>query len=120
MDGSPKNQNKNWLNRLIIDRSKIDGEFCVEVRSDVTFKGTVFKNRGTESRSPHDLAAALLSGKMSYPSVAYLDGESNLLTAVPGYSTPKDIEPILVFFAEDHYKTTKWEDFRAKFISKLK
>ncbi|MHC1702265.1 MAG: thioredoxin family protein [Tenuifilaceae bacterium] len=95
-------------------------KFNAESKSDVTFKGTVFKNRGTESRSPHDLAAALLSGKMSYPSVAYLDGESNLLTAVPGYSTPKDIEPILVFFAEDHYKTTKWEDFRAKFISKLK
>ena len=49
-----------------------------------------------------------------------MDGENNLLTAVPGYTAPADIEPILVFFGEDHYKTTKWEDFKAKFVSKLK
>ena len=91
-----------------------------EQKQDISYKGTVYKNNGSESRSPHDFAAALLSGKMSYPSVVYMDGENNLLTAVPGYTAPADIEPILVFFGEDHYKTTKWEDFKAKFVSKLK
>jgi len=91
-----------------------------ESKSDISYKGTIYKNRGTESRSPHDLAAALLNGKLSYPSVVYMDGQSNLLTAVPGYLTPPDIEPILVFFGEDHYKTTKWEDFKGQFVSKLK
>ncbi len=91
-----------------------------EQKEDITFKGTIYKNKGTEPRSPHDFAAALLSGKMSYPSVVYLDGENNLLTAVAGYYPPEEMEPILVFFGEDHYKTTKWEDFKAKFVSKLK
>jgi len=95
-------------------------KFNAESKSDISFKGTVYKNRGSESRSPHDLAAALLNGKLSYPSVVYMDGQSNLLTAVPGYLTPTDIEPILVFFGEDHYKTTKWEDFKSKFVSNLK
>ncbi len=94
-------------------------KFNAESKQDITFKGTVYKNKGAEPRSPHDFAAALLSGKMSYPSVAYMDSESNLLTAVPGYTAPADIEPILVFFGEDYYKTTKWEDFKAKFVSKL-
>jgi len=95
-------------------------KFNAESKSDITYKGTIFKNKGTGTKSPHDLAATLLNGKLSYPSVVYMDGESNLLTAVPGYTTPKDIEPILIFFAEDHYKTTKWEVFRAKFVSKIK
>jgi thioredoxin-related protein len=78
------------------------------------------KNSGTQARSPHDLAVALTNGQLSYPTVVYLDGANKLLTAVPGYMTPVDIEPILTFFAEDYYKTTKWEDFKAKFVSKLK
>jgi len=90
-----------------------------ESKQDITFKGTVYKNKGTETRSPHDLAVALLNGQMSYPSVVYMDGGNKLLTAVSGYNTPADIEPILVFFAEDYYKTTKWEDFKTKFASKL-
>ncbi|HCT30084.1 MAG TPA: thioredoxin [Bacteroidales bacterium] len=91
-----------------------------EQKEDITYKGKVFKNNNEGTRSAHDFAAALLSGKLSYPSVVYMDGENNLLTAVPGYTPPTDIEPILVFFGEDHYKTTKWEDFKSKFVSKLK
>jgi len=95
-------------------------KFNAESKQDVSYKGTVYKNKGAETRSPHDLAIALLNGQLSYPSVVYMDGDSKLLTAVPGYNTPADIEPILAFFAEDYYKTTKWEDFKAKFTSKLK
>jgi thioredoxin-related protein len=91
-----------------------------EQKQDITYKGTIFKNKGTEPRSPHDFAAALLSGKMSYPSVVFMDGESKPLTAVPGYLPPADFEPILTFFGEDYYKTAKWEDFKSKFVSKLK
>jgi thioredoxin-related protein len=91
-----------------------------EQKQDITYKGKVYKNNGTEPRSPHDFAAALLSGKMSYPSTVFMDSESNPLTIVPGYLPPADIEPILVFFGEDFYKTSKWDDFKAKFVSKLK
>jgi thioredoxin-related protein len=91
-----------------------------ESKQDITYKGKVYKNNGTGTRATHDFAIALLNGQLSYPSVVYMDGESKLLTAVPGYTTPADIEPILVFFGEDHYKTVKWEDFKSKFVSKLK
>ena len=95
-------------------------KFDAESKQDITYRGKVYKNNSTQARSPHDLAAALLNGQLSYPSAVYMDGENKLLTAVAGYMTPSDIEPILTFFAEDFYKTTKWEDFKAKFVSKLK
>ncbi len=95
-------------------------KFNAETKQEISYKGKVYRNNGTGSRPPHDLAIALLNGKLSYPSAAYLDDQSNLLTVVPGYLTPADIEPILVFFAENQYKSTTWEDFRKKFISKLK
>lgn len=93
-------------------------KFNAESSEPISFSGKVF-NKGEGRRSPHELAAALLQGKMSYPSVAYLDENNQLLTSVPGYVTPVQIEPILVFFGEDHYKTESWEDFQKKYIGKI-
>jgi len=94
-------------------------KFNAESSAPITFQGKVFENRSEGRRNPHDLAAALLQGKMSYPSVAYLDEQNQLLTSVPGYRTPSQIEPILVFFAENHYKTTTWEVFMQTFKGKI-
>lgn len=94
-------------------------KFNAESKEPITFQGITFENRGQGRRSPHDLAAALLQGKMSYPSVAYLDENNQLLTAVPGYYSPTQIEPILVFFAEDHYKTKTWDVFNQSFKGKI-
>jgi thioredoxin-related protein len=95
-------------------------KFDAESTKPITFKDIVFENTGEGRRSPHQLAAALLQGKMSYPSIAYLDENNQLLTAVPGYYTPAQIEPILVFFAEDHYKNKNWETFSQSFKGKIK
>jgi thioredoxin-related protein len=94
-------------------------KFNAESTTPITFQGKVFENRNQGRRSPHDLAAALLQGKMSYPSVAYLDENNQLLTAVPGYYSPVQMEPILTFFGNNHYKTTSWEAFSQSFKGKV-
>ncbi len=94
-------------------------KFNAESTAPVKFANKVFENNGQGRRSMHDLAVALLQGKMSFPSVAYLDENNQLLTAVPGYVTPIQMEPILVYFGENHYKAQKWEDFQKSFIGKV-
>lgn len=95
-------------------------KFDAESKDPIKFKGELFINKGEKSRNPHQLAIALLQGEMSYPSVAYMTEDLQLLTAVPGYYTPEQIEPILLYFAEDHYKTKNWEDYQASFESRIK
>ncbi len=90
-------------------------KFDAETTDTISFAGRDFINEGTRSRSPHQLAIALLQGKMSYPSVAYLNEQNQLLTAVPGYYTPERLEPILRFFAEDAHKTQSFEEYSKKF-----
>ena len=90
-------------------------KFNAETTEEIEFQGMTFKNQQKGRRSPHDLAAALLQGKVSYPSVAYLDENNQLLTTVPGYMSPSQIEPILVYFGENHYKQTRWDDFNESF-----
>jgi thioredoxin-related protein len=93
--------------------------FDAESTAPITFQGKEFLNEGDRSRSPHQLAIALLQGKMSYPSIAYMDENNQLLTAVPGYYDPKGLEPILKFFAEGAYKNTNFQDYKASFESEI-
>ena len=95
-------------------------KFNAESKEPIEFNGKTFINEGGRSRNPHQLAVALLQGQMSYPSVAYMTKDLQLLTAVPGYLTPEQIEPILLYFANDDYKTKKWEEFQAAFESSIK
>lgn len=73
----------------------------------------------TGKRNPHQLAVALLNGKMSYPSIVYLDENVELLQAVGGYHDAVGIEPILKYFAENAYRETPWEEYTSSFDSAL-
>ncbi len=95
-------------------------KFNAESKEPVTVAGKTFVNDGSSSRSPHQLAVALLQGKMAYPSVAYLDEKFQLLTVVPGFFTAKNLEPILQYFATDSYKTEDWQDYQKNFVSEIK
>ncbi|MEF8845350.1 MAG: DUF255 domain-containing protein [Bacteroidales bacterium] len=93
--------------------------FNAETNKKVQFKGRTFAKKEEGDRKPHDLAIALLNGKMSYPSVAYLDGNNQLITAVPGFYGPKEYEPILKYFAQDIYKNKSYKDYKKQFENTL-
>ena len=95
-------------------------KFNAESKDPINVAGKTFVNDGSSSRSPHQLAVALLQGKMAYPSVAYLDERFQLLTVVPGFLTPKGLEPILQYFATNSYKTESWQDYQKNFVSEIK
>ncbi|NJK95140.1 MAG: hypothetical protein HC905_09710 [Bacteroidales bacterium] len=77
-------------------------------------------NEGKGGRSSHQLAIALLQGKMSYPSIAYLNEEMQLIGAIPGYYSAKDFEPLINFIGEEKYTTsTTLEDYTKTFQSKI-
>ena len=96
-------------------------KFNAETKDTIHFSNYIFVNKETSRRSAHQLAIALLKGKMSYPSSVYMDENSNPITAVAGYLSPEKIEPILYFIKNDYYKKNiKFEDFLKDFHSKLK
>ena len=79
------------------------------------FRGKSFTRKDKLGRKPHELAVALLQGRMSYPSVAYLDGQNRLITAVPGFYSPEDYEPILKYFVNEAYKDQSFKAFKKNF-----
>ena len=89
--------------------------FDAESKKEVRFRGKTFTRKDKSGRKPHELAVALLQGRMSYPSVAYLDGQNRLITAVPGFYSPEDYEPILKYFVNEAYKDQSFKAFKKNF-----
>ena len=86
-------------------------KFNAEQREDVEILGNTFKFVANGKRGYHELAAALLNGKMSYPTVLFMNGKFEMLSPVPGYQEPVQFLKIAHFFGDDSYKTTKWADY---------
>jgi thioredoxin-related protein len=90
-----------------------------ESTADITFKGNTYKYVSENGRGYHELAAGLLNGRLSFPSIAYLNEKLELLGAVPGYRGPIDMEPLLNYIAEDKYLTQSLEEYEQTFKSKI-
>lgn len=105
-----------------MDSAFIAVKLNAERTDSVLINGQWFVNRQAASgkRGSHDIAIALLKGKMSYPSCTFLDENGSQITVVPGFMGPAQMEAVLHFIAEDAYKTMKWEDFQEKFKSRAR
>jgi thioredoxin-related protein len=91
-------------------------KFDAESSEPVTVNGQEFVNPNPGGRrSSHQLAIALLNGKMSYPSFAFLDQEVKLITVLPGYNPPEKLEPVLHFIVDEAYKNESFQEFQATF-----
>ena len=91
-------------------------KFDAERKDTLVIDGVTFVNPTPERRrSSHQLAVEMLRGKMSYPSYVFLNKKNQLLTAVAGYQTTNQLEPILHYFAEEAYLKMQWEDYMKDF-----
>lgn len=84
-----------------------------EGKEDITFRGHTFKFVNQGRNGYHELAAALLQGKLSYPTSVLLDENMNVIQPLAGYLKPEQLNPILEFIGEDIYKDQSWESFVA-------
>jgi thioredoxin-related protein len=78
------------------------------LRIEAEKKGVPFT--ASRSKYTHDLAKEILQGRLSYPTLVYVDmqGKEN---PVPGYMDVPKIEPLLVYFAEDINRLVGFDEF---------
>jgi len=89
-----------------------------EQKDVISYKDHTFKYVGQGRRGYHELAYSLLDGKMGYPAFVYLAEDEKRITVSPGYKDADTIMKELVFIAEDHFKTTKYDEFIKTYKSK--
>ncbi|NQZ44818.1 MAG: DUF255 domain-containing protein [Flavobacteriaceae bacterium] len=86
-------------------------KFDAEGKDAIDYDGRTFKYVPSGRRGYHELAAALLQGRMSYPTVVFLDENLKMLSPVPGYQKVEPFLQIARYFGEDIYKDQDWKTY---------
>ncbi len=86
-------------------------KFNAGTKEDIELNGKVYKYIKTSNGAYHELATYLMFGKMSYPTMVFMDEKFNILQPIPGYKDPHSLDKIMKYFAEGFYRTTPWKKY---------
>lgn len=86
-------------------------KFNAEGKEPIQFDGRTFNYVPSGRRGYHELAAALLQNRLSYPTVVFLDENMKMLSPVPGYQKVNPFLQIARYFGEDIYKEQDWKSY---------
>ncbi|MBO0329285.1 thioredoxin family protein [[Muricauda] lutisoli] len=113
-----KKMDKNTFQHPDVSKYMQDNFYMVKLDAEgkdpIEYQGKTFKFVPSGRRGYHELAAALLQGRMSYPTVVFLDEQLNMLSPVPGYQQVEPFMQIAKYFGENIYKDKDWESYAGK------
>lgn len=90
-------------------------KFNAEQKEDIEYKGVKFKFVASGRRGYHELAAALLQGKLSYPSTVFLDEEMAIMTVLPGFRKADEFYTVAKYFGDNEHKEKEWTEFQKNY-----
>lgn len=94
-------------------------KFDAEQKTPVRYKGKEYTFVPSSSRGYNELAVELTGGRLSYPTTVYLDENSDIIQALPGYKDAFNLDKVLKFFGENHYLKRTWVAFQQEYKSPL-
>jgi len=101
-----------------INENYVAIKFDAEQKEDIIFNNNIYKLvTGFGKRKYHELAFEIMNGKISYPTLVFLDEDLEVIQPIPGYKDAQTIEMILNYFAYNHYKDVPWKKFTQTFSS---
>lgn len=90
-----------------------------EGKEDIVIGDRTFKFVDNGSRGYHEIAAVVTKGRLSYPTISYVDDQGRVLEASPGYKTPDQFKVYLSYYAGEAYKTKSFQEFSEAYAGGL-
>ncbi len=90
-------------------------KFNAEQREDIKLKDKVYRFVRAGRNGYHQLAAEITFGKLSYPTIVFLDENLEVIQPLAGYKDAKVFTMIMRYFGEDHHKTTPWKKYTSTY-----
>ncbi len=82
-------------------------KFNAEMRDSLVLGEKTYHFIDNGGRGYHEVAVILTKGRLSYPTLVYLDEELRHIEVAPGYKTPDVLSQKLVYVNEEKYKAQK-------------
>jgi len=84
-------------------------------REDILWKGKTYRYISDGKRGYHQLAAEIMQGQLSYPTIVFMNENMEVIQPIPGYQDPERFELIISYFAGNHYQTTPWRKYQEEY-----
>lgn len=95
-------------------------KFNAEDKETINFKGKDHTFVKTGRKGYNQLAHGFANGRLSYPTIAFLDEDLNRISSFPGYKAPGQFDALLNYIADDQYKKgTSLAEFERSFKSEI-
>ncbi len=94
-------------------------KFNAENKMALSFKGKDYNFIAAGRRGYNELAHSFTKGRMSYPTIAFLDEDLNRIDSYPGFKQAHQFDPYLHFIAENHYQDKKFREFASTFETEI-
>lgn len=90
-------------------------KFDAETKADIDFNGKTYRFVKNGMRGYHELAAEITRGRLSYPTIVFLDENLDVIQSIPGYREPLEFEQIITYFGTNSHKKVPWEKYRQEY-----
>lgn len=90
-----------------------------ETKETLKFKGKDYEFVKGKKRGHNLLAKELLKGRLSYPTISFLDEDLNLINAFPGYKSPQDFDALMNFINKNEFDKMGFTQYKASFKSNI-
>jgi thioredoxin-related protein len=91
-----------------------------EGKGDIVIGERTFKFVDNGSRGYHEMAAIVTRGRLSYPTISYVDAQGKVLEASPGYKTADQFRIYLAYYSDGAYKSQTFDEFSAGYVAQEK
>ncbi|MBI5917472.1 MAG: DUF255 domain-containing protein [Bacteroidetes bacterium] len=87
-------------------------KFDAEQKGDIVYKDKTYKFVKNGMRGYHELAAEITRGRLSYPTIVFLDEKIEVIQSIPGYRDALEFETIATYFGKNEHLRTPWESYQ--------
>jgi thioredoxin-related protein len=91
-----------------------------EGKEDIIIGDRTFKFVDNGRRGYHEIAAVVTRGRLSYPTISYVDAQGKVLEAAPGYKTADQFRVYLAYYSDGAYKNQTFDEFSSAFARQEK
>lgn len=89
-----------------------------EGKEDIVIGDRTYKFVASGRNGYHEMAAIVTNGRLSYPTISYVDPQGKVLQAAPGYKTPDQFRVYLEYYSGETYKQQTFQEFSSQYADR--
>lgn len=92
-------------------------KFDAQHKEDIELNGRTYSFVRNGRNSFNELAIELTKGKLSFPTIVFLDPSMDVIQPIPGFQDANNFEKIMTYFAGDFHISTPWREYSRSYNS---